>query len=88
MKKIIVSLSAIVCLANASDSSQATFGDIKEAVYKLIILNKTNIDKTERLDGKFNKLNKSISTTKKDFLDNYIEHYVASNEEILKDIKK
>ena len=88
MKKIILSFFLLVSFAEAANNSQATFADIKEAVYKLIIQNNTNKNKTKELDSKFDNLNSTISKKDADFLENYIDKYVMSNEKTIQNIKQ
>lgn len=68
----------LICLSFsyllAGDNSQATLGDIKEAVYKLIIENKRNAQKKEMLHA-------IVINTKNDA---YIKKYADDNEAIIK----
>lgn len=81
MKKIIFSTFlltfALSSISSASEDSQATFGDIKEAVYKLILINK-----------KRDKIDEVLKHTRKDAYDNYINAYVSKNKKILVAIKQ
>ncbi len=92
----IKSIAAILVIASttifAGDNSQASFADIKEAVYKLILQNKEHSNKTVKLDSRLaviedNYNQKIASSNKKDTLDAYIEKFVESNKSNI-DFKK
>jgi hypothetical protein len=76
-------------ILSAGDNSQASFADVKEAVYKLIVKNKESIDKTDkveaRVSGMENNYNEIVKLTKRDrdSFDVYIEQFVKKNEQIL-----
>ncbi len=57
----------------AGDNSQATLGDMKEAIYKLIVQNKQKND---------------VYGNKQTELDGFIKQYVEENKELVKAIKK
>jgi len=72
MKKVTLSalllLSVLSSSGSAGDNSQATLGDIKEAVYKLIMINK-----------KRDKIDDVLKQADKDIYDDYIGTYVVEN---------
>lgn len=76
----------------AGENSRATFGDIKEAVYKLIILNKKNMEHTDKLDSKVNTLDITakniLDSHKEDKYDRFIAKFVTENKNILVAIEK
>jgi hypothetical protein len=77
MKKGIISLLLIATFASAETGNQVSISDLKEAIYKLIIMQekmrveqqKSNVQRTPYLQ--------------KDHLDNYIENYVEQNKRLL-----
>ena len=81
MKRVVLSmflfLFALSSSGSANDNSQATLGDIKEAVYKLILIN-----------NKRDKLNAVLGKRTKDKYDNYIDSYVKENNNSLLNIKQ
>jgi len=70
-------LLALPSLSGANDNSQATLGDIKEAVYKLILINK-----------KRSKIDNFLNERADDKYDKFINSYVNDNKNILVQIKQ
>jgi len=77
------------------NNSQATLGDIKEAVYKLIIesklSNSTKSNTYKKIDGRIEKLettnNSIFIKSEEDNLDKYIAKFVSLNKAILPNLK-
>jgi len=76
----------------AGDNSQATLGDIKEAVYKLIVKNKESSIRVDSLETKLQTVKLSsddiYAHKKSDKLDEYIGKFVVSNRDTLDQIKR
>ncbi len=78
----------------AGDNSRATLGDIKEAVYKLIIMGKENKASSAVLDKKVEGIELSskdildANKKDKDAYDTLIDTYVQENKDILAQIEK
>jgi len=81
MNRVVLStllfLFALSSSGSANDNSQATLGDIKEAVYKLILIN-----------NKRDKINVVLGKRTKDKYDNYIDGYVKENNNSLVQIEQ
>lgn len=75
---LILSSLAIASSLYAGDNAQATLGDIKEAVYKLIVNSK-------KTDSKIEKLHIGLES-KQDKESMYISSFVDKNKEILEKI--
>ena len=76
MKKILI---ATVLMANFSfgaSGTQASIADLKEAVYKLILLNEKNRPRTTKVVYK-------PLVTQKSYLDKHIKSYVQKNKKYL-----
>jgi len=76
----------------AGDNSQATLGDIKEAVYKLIVKNKKSSVRVDNLETMLKTVKLSsddiYAHKKSDKLDEYIGKFVVSNRDTLNQIKR
>ena len=95
MHKIMTSLILAVIFANvvnAGDNSQATLGDIKEAVYKLIVQNKTGDKRASKFESTLSNFkvasDQMIGERDKDYLDLHIERFVNRNAGLLNTIDK
>ncbi|MFA6195369.1 MAG: hypothetical protein WC656_01840 [Sulfurimonas sp.] len=88
-----VLLSSLNVAVYAGDNSQATLGDVKEAVYKLIVQNKANTDKSNLIDARVENIENTTKESqakanKKDEIDMYISSFVSKNEQALQKIKQ
>jgi hypothetical protein len=78
----------------AGENSQATLGDIKEAVYKLIIMGKENKASSAVIDKRVEDIELSskdildASKKEKDEYDLLIDSFVQDNKNILAQIEK
>lgn len=70
MKKVVLFVSFVVSIY-AETGNQATIADLKEAVYKLIIMN-------EKKSGNAKVVYKPLYTNRS-YLDKYIKEYVRAN---------
>lgn len=96
MYKIVFALFLLFNLVYANDNTQATLGDVKEAVYKLIVQNKKIIERANETDSKSlvtqTRVTKMESTSKEmldlesnstDNIDRFIDNYALTNADVL-----
>lgn len=81
----LVAIAAITANLFAGDNSQASFADIKEAVYKLIVNGKDNSIKVTSIESRLASLESDYSkrinvASQKDKTDLFIEDFVKKNE--------
>ncbi len=76
MKKILIGLVLMANLSFGATGNQASIADLKEAVYKLILLNEKNKPRTTKVVYK-------PLVTKKSYLDKHIKQYVQKNRNLL-----
>lgn len=76
MKKVLIVLVLMANFSFGASGNQASIADLKEAVYKLILLNEKNKPRTTKVVYK-------PLVTKKSYLDKYIKSYVQKNKKYL-----
>jgi len=76
MKKTLIITTLLTSLSFGVTGNQASIADLKEAVYKLILLNERNTPRKQKVVYK-------PLTTKKSYLDKYIKQYVQKNRSLL-----
>lgn len=77
MKKSIIALLLMTAFASAETGNQVSISDLKEAVYKLIIMQEKMKNEQPKV------IVKQMPEQQRSYLDDYIENYVEQNKHLL-----